>query len=59
MVATAVTEMASATTEIASHAEQTAQSAQDSTKNTENGRTVVLENKNSIHRLAKELQEAR
>ena len=58
MVATAVTQMASATAEIASHAEQTAQSAQDSAKNTENGRTVVLENKNSIHRLAEELDEA-
>lgn len=58
MVATAVTEMASATAEIASHAEQTAHSAQGSAKNTENGRAVVLENKNSINRLANELQEA-
>ncbi|MDN3610384.1 methyl-accepting chemotaxis protein [Vibrio ostreicida] len=58
MVATAVTEMASATSEIASHAEQTAHSAKGSAKNTENGRMVVLENKNSINRLANELQEA-
>lgn len=58
MVATAVTEMASATAEIASHAEKTAKSAQDSAKNTEDGNAIVLENKNSINRLANELQQA-
>ncbi|WP_099610951.1 methyl-accepting chemotaxis protein [Vibrio fujianensis] len=58
MVATAVTEMASATQEIASHAEQTAHAAQDSTTSTNNGRTLVLNTKSSIHSLAQEVSQA-
>ncbi|MCE0495034.1 methyl-accepting chemotaxis protein [Vibrio salinus] len=58
MVATAVTEMASATQEIASHAEQTANAAQESSEATSQGRTLVLDTKQSINSLAEELTQA-
>ncbi|MDF2153638.1 methyl-accepting chemotaxis protein [Vibrio sp. CAU 1672] len=58
MVATAVTELASATQEIASHAEQTAKAAQDSAASTDNGHELVLNSKQSISKLANELENA-
>jgi methyl-accepting chemotaxis protein len=58
MVANSTADMLVATSEIASHAEKTAEAAKVSSDNTENGRTLVLNTKNSINKLEQELRQA-
>ncbi|ENS4970512.1 methyl-accepting chemotaxis protein [Vibrio fluvialis] len=58
MVATAVTEMSAATREIAINADKTAQAAQASAISTDNGRSLVLNTKSSISKLAHEVSTA-
>ncbi|WP_010438865.1 methyl-accepting chemotaxis protein [Vibrio cyclitrophicus] len=58
MVATAVTEMSAATREIAINADKTAQAAQASAISTNNGRSLVLNTKSSISKLAHEVSTA-
>jgi methyl-accepting chemotaxis protein len=58
-VATAVAEMASSTKEIASHAEQTAEIVHSSSAQTENGRSLVINSRTSINKLAQEMVQAK
>ena len=58
LVATAVTELTSSTKEISAHAEQTAQAVQVSADKTRDGRTLVLQNRKSINKLAEEVATA-
>jgi methyl-accepting chemotaxis protein len=58
LVATAVAEMAFSTKEIASHAEQTAKTVYSSSAQTENGRSLVINSRTSINKLAQEMVQA-
>lgn len=58
-VATAAHEMATSAQEVASNAAEAADAAQEANGSVEQGRTVVTANRDSIHQLSQDIQEAR